>query len=274
MQDFKYCYPNTEVLINKLGIKNAQKLFDAEKKMTALRMYELQKNPIDGNFDFNHLKKIHKYIFQDVYEWAGEIRTVEIGKGNLFCTTPYIEEYAASIFSKYYSQCFSAKKNKNEFVNAFASNYGDLNALHPFREGNGRAQREFARQLCSECGYDFTLANTTHKEMLQASILSFNKGDNSLFVKIFDNAIFKQNAQETDIDNALFTLTSDDMIIGRPEAYDHYTYEMHENAKVYDAIYQAKIQKMDAEKKILDAQNLLRKDKLDRKHNQAQGFSR
>lgn len=260
MQDFKYCYPNTDVLMNKLGIKNPQKLFDAEKKITTLRMRELQDKPILGNFDFVHLKKIHKYIFQDIYEWAGEVRTVEIGKGNLFCTTPFIEEYAHSIFKKYFLQCFSIKDNKEEFIRAFARNYGDLNALHPFREGNGRAQREFARQLCLECGYGFTLAFTTHKEMLQASILSFNKGDNSLFVKIFGSAVFKNNQCGKDAGDYLYALTSDDLSIGRSEGYDHYSYEEHAQSKIYDAIYQAKIQKMDAEKQISDAQELLQKD--------------
>ena len=97
------------------------------------------------------MKKIHKYIFQDLYTWAGKERTVEIGKGNLFCTTMYIQEYAESIFKKYYALCYAAKDNFDEFIKVFADNYGDLNALHPFREGNGRAQREFARIVCLAC---------------------------------------------------------------------------------------------------------------------------
>lgn len=90
-------------------------------------------------FDFVHLKAIHKYIFQDIYEWAGRVRTVEIGKGNLFCTTACIQDYADSVFKKYFSQCQVSKDNIDDFVRVFADNYGDLNALHPFREGNGRA---------------------------------------------------------------------------------------------------------------------------------------
>ena len=60
-----------------------------------------------------------------------------------------------------------------------------MNALHPFREGNGRAQREFARELCLICGYDFDLSCSTHKEMLEASIYSFNTGDSSKLRVIF-----------------------------------------------------------------------------------------
>lgn len=83
MPDNKYCYPNSEVLINKLNITNQKELQQAEMKITAIRLQELQKNPIKGRYDFAHLKAIHHYIFQDLYEWAGKERTVEIGKGNL-----------------------------------------------------------------------------------------------------------------------------------------------------------------------------------------------
>ena len=86
MGDSYYCYQGTNVLINKLNIKDGKTLFEAEKKLTLLRLKNLNNNPIKGDFDFEHLKAIHKYIFQDVYDWAGEERRVEIGKGNLFCT--------------------------------------------------------------------------------------------------------------------------------------------------------------------------------------------
>jgi cell filamentation protein len=68
MPDSKYCYPNSDVLINKLNIQNGEDLFNAEKELTLLRLQELQDNPIDGNFDFEHLKNIHHYIFQDIYK--------------------------------------------------------------------------------------------------------------------------------------------------------------------------------------------------------------
>lgn len=90
MPDSKYCYPNSNVLKNKLNITDDKVLFEAEKELTTIRLKELQSNPIRGKYDFSHLKAIHKYIFQDIYTWAGKERTVEIGKGNLFCTTPCI----------------------------------------------------------------------------------------------------------------------------------------------------------------------------------------
>lgn len=64
MPDSKYCYPNTDVLKNKLNIKNAQTLFKAEERLTSLRLQELQDKPVSGKFDFEHLKKIHEYVFR------------------------------------------------------------------------------------------------------------------------------------------------------------------------------------------------------------------
>lgn len=224
MQDSKYCYPNTNILINKLNISDPKEEFEAEVDITFVSLYELQETPIDGNFDMEHLQKIHKHIFKDIYEWAGEIRTVEIGKGNLFCPTNFIPQYAETVFSNYYSECKATRNDINEFVNALAKNYGDLNALHPFREGNGRTQREFAREICLHFGYAFDLSHTTHKEMLEASKLSFNKGDNSLFVKIFKKAVIPINEYKKNKDKEIYLaiLTSDDLAINPFINYESY----------------------------------------------------
>ena len=112
MPDKVYCYPNSDVLVNKLNIQDSRDLFEAEKKLTYIRLKELQDNPIKGDFNFDHLRKIHKYIFQDIYEWAGEVRSVEIGKRNLFCTTPCIHSYADSVFVKFFRQCSDAMNNR------------------------------------------------------------------------------------------------------------------------------------------------------------------
>lgn len=258
MPDNKYCYPDSEVLRNKHNITDKNELFEAEKELTAIRLKELQDSPIKGKFDFKHLKAIHKYIFQDIYDWAGKERTVEIGKGNLFCTTPCIQSYAESVFNKYYSQCYNAKDNFEDFIRAFADNYGDLNALHPFREGNGRTQREFARLVCLECGYDFNLSVATHSQMLEASKLSFDKADSSGFIEIFSKAVIRSEDAICRDSDVLSILTSDDLTIGSTSDYDYYGYNEHEKADIYNNIYQAKISEMDAKKKISDAKASLK----------------
>ena len=188
MHDSAYCYPDSAVLRNKLNLTDDRKLFEAEIELASERLLELHLRPVDGDFDFAHLCEIHRRIFQDLFEWAGMPRTVNIGKGNLFCLVQNIQSFADGIFAGYYRECRAARGSREDFVRALAKHYGDLNALHPFREGNGRAQREFARELCLRCGYAFDLTHTSHREMLDASIRSFNI-DNSGLERIFDRAV-------------------------------------------------------------------------------------
>lgn len=116
-------------------------------------------------------------------------KNCQYSKGNLFCLVQHIPNYAASIFDNYYKDCMNAKNNKKQFVHILTEHYADLNALHPFREGNGRSQREFARELCLECGYIFDLSKTNHQEMLNASTESFNTGNNQKLEDIFQKSI-------------------------------------------------------------------------------------
>ena len=245
MQDKKYCYPNSNVLKNKLNIKDENTLFEAEKKLTLIRLQELQTKPIEGNFDFKHLKDIHHYIFQDVYSWAGELRTVEIGKGNLFCTTEFLLSYGESIFENYFRSCFDSKDYFKKFVKIFSSCYADLNALHPFREGNGRTQREFARLVCMECGYVLDLSCTTHNEMLKASIESFDTGNNSKLEKIFFKAIIPVSSYKKE-DSKVNILSLDDLVINITENINNYQYTKKENLELiekYNSYYSKKIKK-------------------------------
>lgn len=189
MADKIYCYPDTDTLINRLNIHDAGRLLEAETGLVSIRLYQLQKHPVKGSFDFAHLCNIHHHIFQDVYDWAGELRTVNIAKKSLFCLVQHMTGYAQTIFPAYYNDCMRAKDNPEEFIHVLAEHYADLNALHPFREGNGRSQREFCRELCLKCGYLFDLTNTCRDEMLQASIDSLEKGDNTGLETIFRKCV-------------------------------------------------------------------------------------
>lgn len=214
MSDKTYCYPNSNILMNKLNLKDKNQLMQAEIELTSNRLFDLQKHPVNGRFDFNHLCEIHKRIFQDLYAWAGKPRTVNIGKGNLFCLVQNIPDYAKSIFDHYYSDCMNAKNNPDKFIHTFTDHYADLNALHPFREGNGRSQREFARELCLQCGYIFDLTKTNHEEMLNASITSFNTGNNTKLKNIFKNTIssIKENPDiKKKLQSDIMTLSKDDI---------------------------------------------------------------
>ena len=172
MQD-PYCYPNSRVLKNKLKIKDFDELYDEERNLSILRTRELLDSGINGRFDFRHLKRIHAYLFQDVYSWAGEVRTVDIAKGNLFCRVFAIEAEAERIFTELRQEKYLKDLNVGEFAKRLAYYFAEINALHPFREGNGRTQREFIRQLAYQNGYFLSYAGISSEEMIEASKASF-----------------------------------------------------------------------------------------------------
>lgn len=187
MSDKIYCYPNLDVLINKLNIHDSDKLREAERKLTMLRLMDLLEKPITGKFDFEHLRNIHKYIFQDIYSWAGKIRTVDIAKSNMFCKVQFIEMQASELFGKLKNDDYLEQLPKEVFIQKAAYYFSEINALHPFREGNGRTQREFIRQLAYESGYILHFAVISEAEMVEASIDSFicdYKKMETLFTKI------------------------------------------------------------------------------------------
>lgn len=99
MGDLLYCYPDSYVLKNKLGIINQEKLHEVERKLTAIRINDLIRKPLRGRFDLEHLRGIHFYIFQDLYTWAGELRKLDIAKGNMFCRAMFLENQADVVFS-------------------------------------------------------------------------------------------------------------------------------------------------------------------------------
>jgi cell filamentation protein fic, putative len=173
MPDKKYCYKDSDILINKFDIRDVKKLKLAERKFTMLRLLELFDDPIEGRFDLAHLQNIHRYIFQDIYEWSGEIRTIDIAKEHMFCNAKFIRPQADEIFLKLKKERYLGKLDNDGFIKRLAYYLGEINALHPFREGNGRSQREFIRALALRNGYVIHYDRITPKEMISASIKSF-----------------------------------------------------------------------------------------------------
>ena len=173
MSDRLYCYPDSEVLKNKLDIRDLERLHYMEKRFTMVRILELLDKPIRGNFDLKHLQEIHKYIFQDIYEWAGKIREVDIAKGNMFCNVKFIHGQASELFGRLRAEQYLEGLDEDDFIKRLSFYFSEINALHPFREGNGRSQREFIRCLALHNGYVLNFANTSKDEMLKASQDSF-----------------------------------------------------------------------------------------------------
>ena len=169
----KYCYPNTEVLINQLNIKNAEELQKYEAKITAAKSLGLRQKGITGNFDKAHILEIHKYLFEDIYEFAGKLREENIAKGEFrFAMWEYIETELESLLKKLQNENYLQELGKEELAKRLAYYLAELNVLHLFREGNGRTNREFIRQLALKNGYSLNLRKVLPQEVLQASIES------------------------------------------------------------------------------------------------------
>lgn len=173
MYDLIYCYPDSNVLMNKLNIRDQMALSKIERKLAAWRLLELSENLQIGDFDIQHFCSIHRYIFQDIYAWAGTFRTVDIAKGNLFCKVEFLNAEAESVFRKISLKKDFAGGKIEDAAQILAYVLSELNALHPFREGNGRTQREFIRQLAFVNGYHIDYTLISQEEMTAASKASF-----------------------------------------------------------------------------------------------------
>ncbi len=176
-----YHYQDTEVYINKLGIKDPDILLSIENDLTYQRLSELHLDPVKGHFGTTHLLKIHKYIFQDLYPFAGKIRKETITKGNTqFCDCRFIAENLSTLFSKLKADKFFAGLGVDDFAVRSAAFLGELNMIHPFREGNGRAIREYFRCLALKCGYTIDWSLIDKDEFLDAFIYAVDKDTSRL----------------------------------------------------------------------------------------------
>jgi len=188
--DDVYCIPGTAVLKNKAGIADQDQLDEYEGDFTAIRLLELTQNPVEGSFDLAHLCEIHQYLFQDVYDWAGEIRTVDIIRGDSrFCNVRHIQTYSNTVFSALATEKYLVNLEPKVFSNRLAHYLAEINAIHPFREGNGRVQRLFISQLAEQAGYslDFSALNQAEiYPVMQESFLGNVKPLADLILKIID----------------------------------------------------------------------------------------
>lgn len=187
----------TGILKNKLGIQDQATLQEREADYAAARAYELAKTPLAGHFDLGHLKSIHKHLFGDVYLWAGELRDIDLAKGNsYFANHMHIVSAARPIFAKLAKEGYLIGLDREIFSERAAYYLSEINALHPFREGNCRAQREFINHLAYKNGFSIAWANMSQEAMLQASIKSFHNGDTTQFAQfIRDNLQFRVKSQ-------------------------------------------------------------------------------
>lgn len=187
--DLNYTYidPNTGILRNLQNISNADELIFVESSAVTKWLKELYEKPIRVK-GIETLFEIHKYVFQDIYEWAGQKRKVEISKdGKQFFLTTYFNnafKYIDSLVSEYKE---ISKNDKKQLANKLAEILDNINYLHPFREGNGRAQREFLRLLALEKGLKLILNPPDRKGVYER----YMKGTIESDIQILSDLIYE-----------------------------------------------------------------------------------
>jgi cell filamentation protein len=175
-----YCYSGTSVLKNLPDIRDQAALDAFEAVSTAQRSDE----PLpSGRLSIAHYRATHRHLFQDVYAWAGKFRTVRISKdGSAFCYPENISREMKTLFSDLKRQHYLRGVSREGFVTKAARFLATLNAIHPFREGNGRTQTTFLVLLADQAGHPLDLDKLVPEQFLAAMVASFN-GDERPLIK-------------------------------------------------------------------------------------------
>ena len=190
--DYTYTDPKTGVLKNLAGFTDPDSLLFFESASVAKQIRELYENPIEIK-RIENLFEIHKHLFQDIYAWAGEKRKVEISKeGKQFFPTTHFEnafKYIDTLISDYK---IIPKENKQQIAEKLAEILDAVNYLHPFREGNGRAQREFIRLLALEKNFILNLNPPDNKNVYEQCMKGTINSDIKTLTKLILELIDKK----------------------------------------------------------------------------------
>jgi len=181
-------YPHTSSLVNFFSIKERTKLRKVEAYMANLRSAEMLTDSVQNTYDFAYLKSIHSRMFGDVYPSAGTIRTTTAAKRTVFCNPEFIESAAEDIFTRLRKDRYLCQLDRETFINDLAFYMGEVEALHPFRDGNGRAARLFFYQLSMNAGYDIDWSLVDADRLLEADISAID-GDYQLLIDVLEEVV-------------------------------------------------------------------------------------
>ncbi len=182
--DELYVYPDSGVLRNILNIKSPQELQIKEYRIVTNKLLDLFENPIPV-YSMEEIQKIHRFLFEEIYHWAGEFRHVNISKdGNPFMAMQAFDtgtEYMNKLITDYYRQA----NDKSSIIKSLAEILDNLNYMHAFREGNGRTQREVIRVLALVKGYILEINLNLGDDIYHLYMDGTVNGDTSLLEKLF-----------------------------------------------------------------------------------------
>lgn len=176
--DDPYCYAGTTVLINKLDIHDAERLEAFEEEITRERAAE----PLPaGRLSVSHFQAVHRHLFQDVYRWAGRFRSVRIAReGSMFCYPEYIPGELRRVFGELRLAGYLRGRGPTQFAVDAAHFLAELNAIHAFRDGNGRTQLAMLAMVADRAGHPLDLERLDPAAFLSAMIKSFRQDERSL----------------------------------------------------------------------------------------------
>jgi cell filamentation protein len=179
------------ILENIPGFTDQDKLDKFERIEATRAILNLQIDPVKGHFDGAHIRQIHARIFQRIYPWAGQFRQVNMSRSASypFAVVQFLEMNLDNMFSMLAEEKHLKGLDTATFASRAAYYLGELNSIHPFREGNGRTQREFIRQLASEADYRINWIRVTREQMYEASIESHSLGRNTALAALIGKAI-------------------------------------------------------------------------------------
>lgn len=176
MANDPYTYPGTDILRNKLGITDDAALTKAEQRYSAVRAAQAARTSFPLTPD--GYRSLHKHLFQDVYDWAGQDRTVNTAKGGArFAHAPYVANSLNAVFRDLNGKDNLRALSREEFFDRLGNHMNELNAVHPFREGNGRTMRQHAAQIAREAGHPIRIASIDKTAWMDASRHGFLTGD-------------------------------------------------------------------------------------------------
>ena len=186
-----YLDAKTGVLKNKLDAKTSKKLREAEGDIISAA--EIKIDEIPHTRDLAELRQIHKLLFSKIYDWAGELRIVDIRKDSeeYFLSQNYLENGAKFVFDELVEENYLCGLNREDFAKRLAYFYEQLNFIHPFREGNGRTQRLFWQRIANDAGYEIAWEEVVGDILDQASMTGRVEHDLEPLERMFDKIVKK-----------------------------------------------------------------------------------
>jgi len=187
-----YTYLGTDTLRNRLGITEEKTLTEAERRLTQARGAEAARLTFPATAD--GYRSLHRHLFQDLYDWAGQDRTVNIAKGgSSFAAVPYLARELDKLFVDARAKQGFRGLPRDEFFDRLGNHINEINAIHPFREGNGRTMRHHAAQLARDAGHPIRIASIDKTAWMEASRHGFLTGDHRGMTAVLASAAIRRD---------------------------------------------------------------------------------